>query len=107
MFVILTTHGPPPFPSIRPAQRCPSFMGTAGPYFSLQTDVLCTGTLICRNLLDSGPFGLILPQPVVTHILGIGVSFVVGGKHKHRILVLVMFVGLDSFINAANNKTKS
>lgn len=77
-------------------------MGTAGPYLSLQTDVLCTGTLICRNLLDNGPLGLILPQPVVTQTLGIGMLFVVGGKHKHRTFVLVMFVGLDNFINAVN-----
>lgn len=79
-------------------------MGTAGPYLSLQTDVSCTGTLICRSLPDNGPFGLTLPQPVVTHTLGIGMSFVDGGKHKHRTLVLVIFVGLDSFIKAAKSK---
>jgi len=101
VFVQRTTHGPPPFPSILPAHKWPSFIGTAGPYLSLQTDVLCTGTLICRSLPDNGPFGLTLPHPVVTHTFGIGVLFVDGGKHKHRTFVLVIFVGLDSFINAA------
>lgn len=100
----LTTHGPPPLASILPAHKWLSFMGTAGPYLSLQIEVLCTGTLICRSLPDNGPFGLTLPQPVVTHTLGIGVLFVEGGKHKHRTLLLVMFVGLDSFINATKSK---
>lgn len=77
-------------------------MGTAGPYLSLQIDVLCTGTLICRSFPDKGPFGFTLPQPVVTHVLGIVVFR--GGKHKHRTFLLVIFVGLDSFINAAKFK---
>jgi hypothetical protein len=66
--------------------------------------VLCTGTFICRSLPDNGPFGLTLPQPVVTHTLGIGMSLADGGKHKHRIFVLVIFVGLDNFINATKSK---
>lgn len=90
--------------SILPAHKWPSVIGTDGPYLSLQTDVLCTGTLICRSLPDNGPFGLTLPQPVVTHTLGIGVSFADGGKHKHRTLVLLIFVGLESFINAAESE---
>lgn len=100
----LTTHGPPPFPSILPAHKWPSVIGTTGPYLSLQTDVLCTGTLICLSLPDNGPFGLTLPQPVVTHTLGIGVLFFDCGKHKQRTFLLVMFVGLDSFISAAKSK---